>query len=92
MSKSNKQKQLKMENFNTTFAEGNIYEMRFIGDNDLRPKYICVKRTPKTASFERYGTPGNTLTRKIKSYDGVEYIEKGSYSMAPRISAKNVCG
>jgi hypothetical protein len=88
---SNKQKQLKMENSTTKFEVGNIYEMRFIGDSDLKPKFICVKRTAKTATFERYQAK-ETLTRRIKNYNGNEYVLEGSYSMAPSINSKNICG
>ena len=31
-----------MENV-TKFEAGNVYEMRFIGDSDLRPEFICTK-------------------------------------------------
>jgi len=88
---SNKQKQNKMENQITKFEVGNIYEMRFIGDNDLRPQFICVKRTAKTATFECFkGT--ESLTRRIKEYDNSEYILEGNYSKAPRIKANKVVG
>ena len=71
------------------FEKGNVYEMRFITNNDLRPQYICVKRTEKTATFERFkGT--ESLTRRIKEYAGEEYVLHGSYSMSPSIYAKNV--
>ena len=89
MRTSNKQKQNKMENQITKFEVGNVYEMRFIGDNDLRPQFICVKRTAKTATFERFkGT--ESLTRRVKEYGGEEYVLEGSYSMAPSIHAKRV--
>ncbi len=75
------------------FEEGNIYQMRFIGDSDLRPEYICTKRTAKTATFEQFGRPNaETISRRIKTYDGVEYVLDGSYSMAPSIRADKVVG
>lgn len=78
-----------MQNELKKFEVGNVYEMRFIGDSDLRPQFICVNRTAKTATFERFkGT--ETLTRRIKEYEGVEYVLEGAYSMAPRIKASNV--
>jgi hypothetical protein len=76
----------------TTFEAGNIYEMRFIGDSDLRVKYICVKRTAKNATFERFQNPGDGITRRIKVWDGSEYVLDGSYSMAPSIKATNLIG
>ncbi len=74
------------------FETGNIYEMRFIGDSDLRPKYICVKRTATKVTFERFQNPGDSITRKIKVWDNNEFIVDGSYSMAPSINAKNLVG
>lgn len=75
-----------------TFEAGNIYEMRFIGDSDLRVKFICVKRTATSVTFERFQKPSEVIKRKIKVWDGSEYIVDGSYSMAPSIYAKNIVG
>lgn len=74
------------------FEIGNIYEMSFVGDSDLKPKFICIDRSPKFATFERYqGT--ERIKRKIKKgSDGIEYIVDGSYSMAPSINAKKTVG
>lgn len=70
-----------------TFETGKTYEMRFIGDSDLRPTYKCTKRTATTATFQgKY----ETITRKVKVYDGEERVLLGSYSMAPEINAKNI--
>ena len=74
------------------FAVGNIYCMQFIGDSDLKPKWICVKLTPKTATFEKFKNPSESITRKIKTYAGIDYIVNGSYSMAPSIHADKVVG
>lgn len=30
------------------------------------------------------------ITRKIKNYRGEEFVNKGSYSMAPSISARHI--
>ena len=76
----------------TKFEEGAIYQMSFIGDSDLKPEYICIKRTAKTATFERFKKPGNPMTRRIKVYDNSEYVLKGSYSMAPSINSRRVVG
>lgn len=70
----------------TQFETGNVYEMTFIGDSNLRPQWICINRTAKTVTFERFkGT--ESMTRRIKEWDGCEYILDGSYSMAPQIKA-----
>ena len=71
------------------FETGNVYSMNFIGDSQLKPEWICVKLTPKTATFERFqGT--ESMTRRIKTYRGVDYVLQGSYSMAPSIQADKV--
>jgi hypothetical protein len=74
------------------FETGNIYQMNFIGDSELKPQYICVKTTGKTATFERFRNPSDKITRKIKVWENVEYIVDGSYSMAPSIYADKVVG
>lgn len=79
-----------MENLKK-FEVGNIYFMHFIGDSELRPQWICVKRTAKTVTFERFKQT-ESIKRKIKVWDGAEYILLGSYSMAPSINAKRVAG
>ncbi|CAB4152695.1 hypothetical protein UFOVP611_26 [uncultured Caudovirales phage] len=76
----------------TKFEAGNIYEMRFIGDSDLRVKYICVKRTAKSVTFERFQNPADVLRRGIKVWDGSEFVTEGCYSMAPSINAKHLVG
>jgi hypothetical protein len=87
-------KQLKNMKMTTikTFEAGNIYEMRFIGDSDLRPKFICVKRTATTVTFERFQNPKESIKRKIKVYDNAEFIVDGNYSFAPVISADRIVG
>lgn len=75
----------------TKFEIGNIYQMNFIGDSNLKPQYICVKRTSKTVTFEIFKGK-EKLTRRIKEYNGVEYVLEGSYSMAPSIYADKVVG
>ena len=73
------------------FEEGNIYQMRFIGDSDLKPQFICTKRTAKTVTMQRFQCK-ETLTRRIKTYNGVEYILERKYSMAPSIQADKIVG
>ena len=80
-----------MENLNTKFEAGNIYQVNFIGDSDLKPQWICIKRTNKTVTFERFKKT-ESITRRIKTYNGVEYVLDGSYSMAPSIYADKVVG
>ena len=75
----------------TQFEAGNIYEMSFIGDSELKPQWICIKRTAKTVTFERFQKK-ESITRRIKSYNNCEYILDGSYSMAPSINAGKVVG
>jgi hypothetical protein len=76
----------------TQFEVGNVYEMRFIGDSELKPWFICVKRTATTVSFEEFKKQnGEKITRKIKaSFDGHEMIFDGNYSMAPSIKSDKV--
>lgn len=74
-----------MGNEVTKFAIGKTYNMRFIGDSNLRPEFVCVKLTAKTATFKG---KHETISKRIKVYDNVEYVLAGSYSMAPSIKAK----
>ena len=69
------------------FETGATYQMRFIGDNELRPEFVCIKRTAKTATFKG---DNEIITRKIKTFgdNGSEYIVTGNYSMAPSINAE----
>lgn len=80
-----------MKAINTKFEPNNVYEMCFIGDSQLKPKYICVKRTEKTATFQRFQHPEDEIKRRIKldSYNS-EYVLDGNYSMAPSISSRKV--
>jgi len=71
------------------FETGANYEMRFIGDSELKPLFTCIKRTAKTVTFQRVDG-SETLNRRIKEYDNSEYILEGNYSMAPSIRAKNI--
>lgn len=78
---------------NTTvkFETGNIYEMRFITDSDLKPKFICTKRTDKTVTFERFkGT--EKITKKIRVHENIEYVVTDNYSLAPVIKASRIVG
>lgn len=72
------------------FEVGNVYEMTFITDADLRVPYICVKRTAKTVSFERFKNTTERLNKKIKVYNNTEYVLKGDYSMSPMIKANRL--
>jgi hypothetical protein len=76
----------------TKFEAGNIYEMRFITDSDLAVKYICVKRTEKTVTFERFMNSSDTISKKVKVYNNEEYVVTGNYSMAPSIKASRIVG
>ena len=74
------------------FEVGNIYEMRFIGDSNLKPQFICVKRTDKSVTLERFKHPEERIVRRLKVSNNSEYILYGNYSMAPIIRAENVVG
>ncbi len=74
------------------FEEGNIYQMRFIGDSELKPQFICVKRTAKTITFSKIGSNKENMNRRVKVYNNVEYVLEGSYSMAPSIKADKIVG
>jgi hypothetical protein len=74
------------------FEVGNIYQMRFITDSDLKPEYICVKRTEKSVTFERFKSANDKIVRRIKEYNGSEYVLYGNYSMAPSIKASSLVG
>ena len=79
-----------MKNATTTakFETGNVYQMTFIGDSDLRPEWICIKRTAKTVTLQRFQKT-ETINRRIKvDHVGGEFVVDGSYSMAPAIYAK----
>lgn len=78
-----------MENI-TRFEVGNVYEMTFIGYSDLRPQYICTKRTDKSVSFERFQRASEKITKRVKVWDNAEFIIDGNYSMAPRIKATRI--
>lgn len=71
-----------------TFETGATYEMTFITDSELRPQFVCVKRTAKTATFKGV-YDGEVITRKIRTYSGSETITLGNYSMAPGISSED---
>ena len=73
-----------MTNATAKFELGKTYNMRFIGDSDLRPEFVCFKLTAKTATFQG---KHEKISKRIKVYDGVEYVLAGSYSMAPSIKA-----
>lgn len=76
----------------TKFEAGNIYEMRFITDSDLSVKYICVKRTEKTVTFERFMNPSDLISKKVKVHNNEEYIVTGNYSMSPVIKSSRIVG
>lgn len=77
---------------NTRFETGSIYEMRFITDSDLSAKYICVKRTEKTVTFERFMNSSDVISKKIRIYDNEEYVVTANYSMAPCIKSSRIVG
>ena len=74
------------------FQKGNIYAKCSIVDSQCKSPYICIKRTDKTVTFEKYQQPGQKYTFRIKEYGSSEYILFGSYSMAPAIYADKIIG
>lgn len=81
-------------NSNKTFRESGVYEMTFVGDSQLRPRFICTKRTKSMATFKRLNTKQEeVIKRRVKvGSDGSEYVLDGSYSMSPQIKASNCVG
>tara|TARA_R110002012_G_scaffold4881_2_gene22312 strand:- start:1063 stop:1305 length:243 start_codon:yes stop_codon:yes gene_type:complete len=73
----------------TKFETGSVYEMRFIGDSELKVKWICTKLTAKNATFQKF-EGSEKITKKIRTYNNVDYILQGSYSMAPSIHADRI--
>lgn len=73
------------------FEAGNIYEMRFICDSDLRVNYVCLSRTAKKVTFGKVGYK-EIISRMVKISDNIEYVLEGSYSMAPSIKADRIVG
>jgi hypothetical protein len=76
----------------TKFETGNIYQMNFIGDSELKVNYICTKITKTSATFEKFMNPEIKITKKIRISDSVEYILTDSYSFAPIIRASRIVG
>lgn len=72
------------------FEIGNVYEMRFITDSELKPQFICTKLTKSQATFERFMNSNDRITKKIKIYDNIEYIVTDNYSLAPVIKADRI--
>ena len=81
-----------MENSITTFEANKIYQMRFIGDSDLKVNYLCVGRTAKRATFQKVGSTSEVIKRGVKVHGGTEYVLEGSYSMSPCIKASRIVG
>lgn len=68
------------------FKAGKSYIMKFIGDSEMKIKWNCTKRTPKTITF-KCADRDEVITRKVREYGDREYILEGNYSMAPSIYA-----
>ena len=62
------------------FEKNNIYAKDSIVDSQSKSPYICIVRTAKTVTFEKYQQPGQKYTFRIKEYKGSEYVIFGSYS------------
>lgn len=72
------------------FEIGKTYNMKYIGDSQMLIQWTVIKRTAKTIQVQDQW--GETMQKRIKfdSYSNSEFIEKGSYSMAPVLYAKNI--
>lgn len=67
-----------------TFEAGKSYEIRFIGDSELRPLLTVNKRTDKSVWISKSGDIDNKRVAIKTDSEGNEYIlPYGSYSMAP---------
>ena len=51
------------------FKTGSTYQMTFVTDSNLKPEFVCIKRTEKTVTFS---DKHETITRRIKELDGIE--------------------
>lgn len=69
------------------FKKGQSYQIRFVGDNDLRPSVEILDRTEKSV----FAKVENKISRfVVKIHDNTEFIMPlGSYSMAPMCKASN---
>jgi len=86
----NNEIKIKVMNEVIKFEVGNVYEMTYVGDSNLRPKYICVKRTDKSVTFERFQSKDEKITRRVKVWNNSEFVVDGNYSMAPIINASRI--
>ena len=67
------------------FKKGETYEMRFIGDSDLKVPVPVIERTKKFITVQYAGKHRRI---GVKVYEGIEYAyPTGRYSMAPSIKA-----
>lgn len=58
------------------FEAGKIYRMKYEGNSDLYTDFQCVKRTAKSATFNRVDA-SETLNKRIKIHGGTEYVLYG---------------
>ena len=71
------------------FEINKYYEMKFIGDSDLKPIFKCINRTEKTVTLKSI-IKNEIIKKKIRVLNNEEYILNGNYSMAPSIKANPI--
>ena len=71
------------------FEIDKYYEMRFIGDSDLKPIYQCIDRTEKTVTLKSVKSD-EVIKKKVRFFNDEEYVLYGNYSMAPSIKASPI--
>ena len=73
------------------FQANKTYEIRFIGDSDLKVPFTVTRRTEK--SLWGRVRNGEVKRMKIHSYAGSEYVNPmGNYSMSPSANARHLIG
>lgn len=73
------------------FTIGETYFCRSVCDHECVWHFEVTARTSSTVLIEGSGLPDKAAVRKIKVWDGEEFVMPlGSYSMAPSLRAGNV--
>lgn len=72
---------------NATFEIGQSYEVQFIGDSQLRPRFTVTARTAKMVTGLIHGKEYKVKVR-FDSQDGEYCLPYGTYSMRPSCYAK----
>jgi hypothetical protein len=76
---------------NKKFQSGRVYKMGFIGDAELFTYWFCEYRRGKFCGLVACSNSSESIRKKVHTDDdGNEYVNHGSYSMAPVIRAEKV--